>query len=52
VRINAAVRDLGLKNFSTFIGTLRKKGIALDKKVLAQMAVEEPAAFERLAKSI
>jgi large subunit ribosomal protein L20 len=52
VRINAAVRDLGLKNFSTFIGALRKKGIGLDKKVLAQMAVEEPAAFDRLALSV
>ncbi|MFO7985221.1 MAG: 50S ribosomal protein L20 [Desulfatiglandaceae bacterium] len=48
VRINAAARENGL-SYSRFIGGLNKVGIALDRKVLADMAVNDPAAFSRLA---
>ncbi|HIQ40167.1 MAG TPA: 50S ribosomal protein L20 [Sulfurivirga caldicuralii] len=43
-RINAAARNNGL-NYSRFINGLAKAGIALDRKVLADMAVNDKAAF-------
>lgn len=48
VRINAAARENGL-SYSRFMGGLNKAGIALDRKVLADMAVNDPAGFSRLA---
>ena len=44
-RINAAVREHGLR-YSEFIAALAKSGIELDRKVLAAMAVENPAEFK------
>lgn len=44
-RINAAVREEGLK-YSTFINGLKKANIDLDRKVLADLAVNEPEAFK------
>ncbi|WP_163329470.1 50S ribosomal protein L20 [Desulfurobacterium thermolithotrophum] len=44
-RINAAVRPLGL-NYSKFINSLKKAGIELDRKVLADIAVKDPEAFK------
>jgi large subunit ribosomal protein L20 len=49
VRINAAARLHGL-SYSCFINGLSKCGITLDRKVLADMAVKDPAGFETLAK--
>ncbi len=46
-RINAAVRQHGLI-YSRFINGLKKAGITLDRKVLADIAVREPAAFKAL----
>lgn len=43
-RINAAARQEGV-SYSTFIAGLRRAGVALDRKVLADLAVHEPAAF-------
>jgi large subunit ribosomal protein L20 len=43
-RINAAVREHGL-TYSTFIGGLAKAGIEVDRKVLSDIAIREPAAF-------
>ncbi|MFV0679222.1 50S ribosomal protein L20 [Ottowia sp.] len=43
-RINAAVRELGL-TYSQFINGMNKAGIALDRKVLADIAVHDKAAF-------
>ena len=48
VRINAAARENGL-SYSKLMGGLRKAGIELDRKVLADMAVNDSAAFSRLA---
>jgi len=47
VRINAAVRNAGL-TYSVFMNGLKKAGIELDRKVLAQMAYENDAAFAKL----
>lgn len=50
VRINAAARMLGT-SYSRIMGDLRKRNIALDRKVLAQLAAEYPALFEKLVKA-
>ena len=44
VRINAAARGVGL-SYSKLIAGLAKAKISLDRKVLADMAVNDPAAF-------
>jgi large subunit ribosomal protein L20 len=46
-RINAACREHGL-TYSRFIAGLAKAGIEVDRKVLADLAVREPAAFKAL----
>jgi len=46
-RINAAVREEGL-TYSRFISGLAKAGIELDRKVMADIAMNEPAAFKVL----
>lgn len=47
-RINAASRECGL-TYSVFMNGLKKAGIELDRKVLADIAVHEPATFKSLA---
>ncbi|PYG86954.1 large subunit ribosomal protein L20 [Ruminiclostridium sufflavum DSM 19573] len=47
-RINAAARINGL-SYSKFIGGLKKSGIELNRKVLADMAVNDADAFTKLA---
>lgn len=46
-RINAAARKHGL-SYSQFIAGLREAGVGLDRKVLAEIAVEDPNTFEKL----
>ncbi|MGZ9052689.1 MAG: 50S ribosomal protein L20 [Rhodoplanes sp.] len=46
-RINAAVRPFGL-NYSKFIDGLAKSGLTIDRKVLSDLAIHEPAAFEAI----
>ena len=46
-RLNAAVRPFGL-NYSRFIDGLAKAGIMVDRKVLSDLAITEPAAFEAI----
>lgn len=46
-RINAAVREHGL-TYSQFINGIAKAGIEIDRKVMAEIAVAEPAAFGAL----
>ena len=48
VRINAAARTNGL-SYNQFVAGLRKADIALDRKVLADLAVNDPAAFGAIA---
>ena len=52
VRLNAAVRENGQKSYSTFIAKLKKQGVALDRKVLAEFASEHPEVFARIAAKI
>lgn len=49
-RINAAARVNGL-SYSRFIDGLKKAAIELDRKVLADIAVHDPAAFAKLAEA-
>ncbi len=46
-RLNAAVRPFGL-NYSRFIAGLDKAGILVDRKVLSDLAIREPVAFEAI----
>jgi large subunit ribosomal protein L20 len=46
-RINAAARERGMR-YSLFMDGVRKAGIALDRKVLADLAVRDPDAFEQV----
>lgn len=50
VRVNAAVRAHGL-TYSRFISGLAKAGIELDRKVLAQLAIQDPGTFTRVVDS-
>lgn len=47
LRINAACRTHGI-SYSKFIGALKKSGIELNRKILADLAVNQPAAFAAL----
>ena len=51
VRINAACRALEV-NYSTFMNGLKKANIALNRKVLADLAVNEPAEFKALVEKV
>jgi len=46
-RINAAVREFGL-TYSVFINGLARAGIEVDRKVLSEMAIHEPAGFKAI----
>lgn len=48
VRINAACRENGT-TYSRFMSALAKAGVDLDRKILADLAVNDPAAFKKLA---
>jgi large subunit ribosomal protein L20 len=50
-RINAAVREEGL-TYSQFINALNNKGIALDRKVLADLAMNNPESFKALVAQV
>jgi large subunit ribosomal protein L20 len=47
-RINAAVRPFGM-TYSRFIDGLAKSGIVVDRKVLSDLAIHEPTAFQAIA---
>ena len=50
-RINAGVRPFEM-SYSEFMGKINKKGIALNRKVLADLAMNHPAAFEAVVKAV
>src|SRR5918911_3741623 len=50
-RINAAVRAEGL-TYSEFIHLLNQKGVGLDRKILADLAMNEPESFKSLVNSV
>ena len=47
-RINAAVRELGM-SYSVFMNGLKKASIDIDRKVLADLAVHDKTAFNKIA---
>ena len=49
VRMNAALREGGYGSYSQFIARLKKHGISLDRKVLAEFASEHPEIFTGIA---
>lgn len=51
VKIGAAVRPFGL-SYSRFIGRLKKKGVDLDRKILAGLAQNQPAIFHQIVKEV
>jgi len=51
LRLNAALKALGMK-YNQFINLLKNKKIILDRKVLAQIAVEHPKVFENIVNKI
>lgn len=51
IRINNAVRQFDM-SYSKFIGALKKNEIALDRKVLASIAVENPNTFKAIVEKV
>ena len=50
-RINAGVREYGM-SYSTFMGGISKKGIAINRKVLADLAMNHPKAFKAVVDKV
>ena len=50
-RINAAVRAYGM-TYSEFMGKINAKGIELNRKVLADLAMNEPKAFDAIVNTV
>ena len=50
-RINAGVRPFEM-SYSEFMGKINKKGIVLNRKVLADLAMNHPAAFEAVVNAV
>ncbi len=51
VRLNAALREHGL-SYSKFISKLKKQNIELDRKILAEIAVNDPSTFNKIISEI
>jgi len=51
IRLNAALRTLNF-TYSKFIFLLKQKKVAVDRKILAQIAVEYPKVFEKIVAEI
>ncbi len=51
MQINAAVRELGM-TYSTFIDKLKKANVGVDRKILAEIAREQPAAFAKIVEKV
>lgn len=51
LRINAATRRYDL-SYSKFIGALKQKEVALDRKILSHLAKDHPETFERIVEKV
>ena len=51
IKINALSRELGM-SYSKLIGTLKKKNILLDRKILADLAQNQPLIFAKILESL
>lgn len=52
VRINAGLQENGASSYSKFIGTLTKKKILINRKMLAELAEKSPETFSRIVKVV
>jgi large subunit ribosomal protein L20 len=50
VRINAAARDVGM-SYSKLVAGLAKANIAIDRKILADLAISDPNAFKKIVEA-
>lgn len=48
VRVNAAVRAASDMSYSEFIGALKKNGIVINRKMLSELAINEPDVFQKV----
>lgn len=51
IQINAATRPLGL-SYSKLINAMKKKGVIIDRKILATLAQKQPTAFSHLVEFV
>ncbi len=51
VRLNAALRENG-STYSTFIGAMKKKGMEINRKVLSEIAAENPETLKRILAAV
>ncbi len=51
IRLNNAARDLGIK-YSQLIKTMKDKSISIDRKILSQMAMEDPKVFAKFIEKV
>ena len=51
VRLNAALREMGLK-YSTFIDKMHKAGVLINRKMLADLAVNESSVFKAVVEKV
>ena len=51
IRLNAAVREHDL-SYSQFIAGLKKAGISLDRKILSDLAITDPASFSQIVEKV
>lgn len=51
IRTNAALRENGT-TWSKFAGIMKKEGITINRKMLSELAIKEPAAFDKMVKDL
>ncbi len=51
VRLNAAVRSFGI-SYSSFVSKLKEKNVSIDRKILSQMATEQPKMFAKIVEKV
>lgn len=51
VRINAACRSIGIK-YNEFMHAMQEKGLEINRKMLSELAIRTPAAFEDLVRQV
>lgn len=52
IRLNAASRNIGDLNYSKFIHKIKKANIELNRKMLSQISIVDPATFEKLQREL
>jgi large subunit ribosomal protein L20 len=52
VRINAKLREIEGPSYSKFINLLKKKQVTLNRKMLAELALNEPEVFEKVVQEV